>query len=157
MRELAPLLQGRHAHACGVYHLGEVQVKYEISRWGPADIWLNINIPWSSFKRDCPDADCGWWHSCGEQAEKHRGVNFFSFAGTPLVCHHLWLWLSPSQVPQPTCWQLGNLTIITILPIATVDQRYWTTLMERRSLGGQAALQIKSMSLWNISENFDEE
>ena len=101
MRELAPLLQGRHAHACGVYHLGEVQVKYEISRWGPADIWLNINIPWSSFKCDCPDADCSWWHSCGEQAEKHRGVNFFSFAGTRVVCHHLWLWLSPSSpLPQ---------------------------------------------------------
>ena len=32
VRELAPLLQGRHAHACGAYHLGEVQVKYEISR-----------------------------------------------------------------------------------------------------------------------------
>ena len=28
VRELAPLIHSRHAHACGAYHLSQVQVRY---------------------------------------------------------------------------------------------------------------------------------
>ena len=51
MKELAPLMHSRHAHACGTYHLGDTQVG--LGQLGHLDhlggTWSAVNISRFSF------------------------------------------------------------------------------------------------------------